>query len=55
MREFKLGSNDINSKPIEISERLLHKESRITGKTIEKLTLFRILPLIIGNHVPESN
>lgn len=51
---FTFGQNDASSKPAPISERLV-LDGRLAGKAIEKWTLFRTLPFIIGDKIPKDN
>ena len=51
---FTFGRNDSSSKPAPISERLV-LDGRLAGKAIEKWTLFRTLPFIIGDKIPKDN
>lgn len=51
---FTFGHNDSSSKPAPISERLV-LDAKLAGKAVEKWTLFRTLPFIIGHKIPENN
>ncbi|KAL2099496.1 hypothetical protein ACEWY4_003890 [Coilia grayii] len=54
LAEFTFGQNDSSSKPAPISERLV-LDGKLAGKAVEKWTLFRTLPFIIGDKIPKSN
>ena len=53
---FSVGGNDKKSKPTSIPYKCMHTQgASIPGKAIEKWCLFRLLPLIIANHIPDQN
>nr|XP_054760174.1 uncharacterized protein LOC129266356 [Lytechinus pictus] len=55
MEEFKYGSNDAMSKPVVIqAKNVKHNEPNIVGSASQKLCLFRLLPFLIGEFVPED-
>lgn len=51
---FPFGQNDSSHKPRPISERLL-SDGQIIGKAVEKWTLLRTIPLIIGNKISKGD
>ena len=56
LENFSFGHNDIKSKPVKISTKLFGDDvsGTISGKAIEKWCLYRILPFLIGNSVPND-
>ena len=54
MNAFKYGKNDTASKPVAISARTLRQNDNIAGSAAQKLCLFRLLPFILGEFVPEG-
>ena len=54
LQKFAFGQNDRSSKPVSISQRVL-QDGSIAGKAVEKWTLMRVLPFLIGKFVPEDN
>lgn len=54
LAHFPFGQNDSSHKPRPMSERLL-SDGQIVGKAVEKWTLLRTIPLIIGNRISKSD
>ena len=55
LTSFSFGKNDRDHKPVKIPEaRILHPTASLPGKAVEKWCLFRILPNLIGQYVPED-
>lgn len=51
---FQFGQNDRGNKPQKINKIAVRK-GRLPGSASERWCLFRLLPLIIGHHIPEGN
>lgn len=49
IKRFSFGQNDCPSKPVLISEKVA-----VSGKAVQKWTLFRTFPFLIGNRIEES-
>lgn len=56
IKSFCYGRNDKKSKPVEIPSKCVSGSSQqLPGKAIEKWCLFRILPFLIQNHIPNND
>ena len=51
---FPYGQNDLKDKPVPISLRVLN-DGNISGKAVEKWTLLRMLPFLVGEYVSEDD
>lgn len=51
---FKFGAVDDLSRPVQQKKTIL-AEASLCGTACQKLCLFRLLPLIIGNYIPQGN
>lgn len=54
LRKFCYGHNDCPSKPVLITEKVA-LDGNISGTAVEKLTLFRTLPFLIGPKIEKDN
>lgn len=54
LQQFPFGQNDITHRPVLLKPSALH-QGVIPGKAVEKLTLFRLLPFLIGSFVPQED
>lgn len=54
IRTFSFGQNDCTSKPALISEKVA-LDGNISGTAVEKWTLFRTLPFLIGSRIEKGN
>jgi hypothetical protein len=54
MQTFAYGRADVNDRPEALSENFVKSNKSISGKAVEKWTLFRLLPLYIGHLVTED-
>ncbi|XP_067300110.1 uncharacterized protein [Pseudorasbora parva] len=54
IEHFPYGKNDVLSKPVPLSDRAL-KSCRLGGSATENLTLFRLLPFMIAEQIPETD
>ena len=54
LKKFSFGRNDCSSKPSVIPEKVV-LDQNISGTAVQKWTLFRTLPFLIGHKVEEGN
>lgn len=54
LQQFPFGQNDITHRPVLLKPSAL-QQGAIPGKAVEKLTLFRLLPFLIGSSIPQDN
>ncbi len=54
LQQLSIGQNDKKNKPVQLSERTLHK-SGIAGPASQKCFLFKILPFLMAHRVPPNS
>lgn len=54
IENFPYGKNDVSSKPVPLSDRAL-KSGRLGGSAMKNITLFRLLPFMIAEQIPETD
>lgn len=54
LEQFPFGQNNITHRPVLLKPSALLQDV-IPGKAVEKLTLFQLLPFLIGSFIPQEN